>query len=154
MSGLSIIVIFLSKISSFSRLDNFDKFLDKYSKLDINQININKNINVINDKIKKINNLEKQWIGASNLFKNKCTKNNIFDEDEYNDLVEEKNDLKKSIGGIEKDIKTKQSLITEMKEGEICSLCKQPLKDVDHTEQINTLEGEKSAKEKELEKEN
>ena len=77
-----------------------------------------------------------------------------FDEDEYNDLVEEKNDLKISIGGIEKDIKTKQSLITEMKEGEICSLCKQPLKDVDHTEQINTLEGEKSTKEKELEKEN
>ena len=77
-----------------------------------------------------------------------------FDEDEYNDLIEEKNDLKISIGGIEKDIKTKQSLITEMKEGEICSLCKQPLKDVDHTEQINTLEGEKSTKEKELEKEN
>ena len=41
-----------------------------------------------------------------------------------------------------------------MKEGEICSLCKQPLADVDHTEQIKGLEVEKSVKEKELVKEN
>jgi DNA repair exonuclease SbcCD ATPase subunit len=77
-----------------------------------------------------------------------------FDEDEYNDLIDDKNELKISIGGIERDIKTKQSLITEMKEGEICSLCKQPLADVDHTEQIKGLEVEKSVKEKELVKEN
>jgi len=66
------------------KLIDFDKFLDKYSKLDINQIDINKNINVINDKIKKINNLEKQWEKASNIFIEKTKKNNILDEDEYN----------------------------------------------------------------------
>jgi DNA repair exonuclease SbcCD ATPase subunit len=68
-------------------------------------------------------------------------------------LVEEKNDLKISIGGIEKDIKSKEKLVKEMKEGEICSLCKQPLKDVDHTEQIKQLETEIGEKEDELEKE-
>lgn len=77
-----------------------------------------------------------------------------FDEDTYNDLIEDKNELKISIGGIEKDIKSKEKLIKEMKEGEICSLCKQPLKDVDHTEQIKQLETEISGKEDELEKEN
>ena len=77
-----------------------------------------------------------------------------FDEDAYNDLIEDKNELKISIGGIEKDIKSKEKLIKEMKEGEICSLCKQPLKDVDHTEQIKQLETEISGKEDELEKEN
>ena len=76
-----------------------------------------------------------------------------FDEDVYNDLVEEKNDLKISIGGIEKDIKSKEKLVKEMKEGEICSLCKQPLKDVDHTEQIKQLETEIGEKEDDLEKE-
>ena len=76
-----------------------------------------------------------------------------FDEDVYNDLVDVKNELKISIGGIEKDIKSKEKLAKEMKEGEICSLCKQPLKDVDHTEQIRQLESEVGEKEVELEKE-
>tara|TARA_Y100000385_G_C13084640_1_gene635771 strand:- start:44 stop:2407 length:2364 start_codon:yes stop_codon:yes gene_type:complete len=76
-----------------------------------------------------------------------------FDEDMYNDLVDVKNELKISIGGIEKDIKSKEKLVKEMKEGEICSLCKQPLKDVDHTEQIRQLESEVGEKEVELEKE-
>tara|TARA_B100000497_G_scaffold87839_1_gene97962 strand:+ start:506 stop:2869 length:2364 start_codon:yes stop_codon:yes gene_type:complete len=76
-----------------------------------------------------------------------------FDEDVYNDLVDVKNELKISIGGIEKDIKSKEKLVKEMKEGEICSLCKQPLKDVDHTEQIRQLESEVGEKEVELEKE-
>ena len=76
-----------------------------------------------------------------------------FDEDMYNDLVDVKNELKISIGGIEKDIKSKEKLAKEMKEGEICSLCKQPLKDVDHTEQIRQLESEVGEKEVELEKE-
>jgi DNA repair exonuclease SbcCD ATPase subunit len=77
-----------------------------------------------------------------------------FDEDAYNDLVEEQTELKVTIGGIEKDIKSKESNIKQMKEGEICSLCKQPLADVDHTEQIESIETEIHEKEKELEKEN
>lgn len=77
-----------------------------------------------------------------------------FDEDAYNDLVEDKNDLKITIGGIEKDIKDKDNNINQMKEGEICSLCNQPLKDVDHTEQIAAIEVEKSEKTKDLEKQN
>jgi DNA repair exonuclease SbcCD ATPase subunit len=77
-----------------------------------------------------------------------------FDEDAYNDLVEEQTDLKVTIGGIEKDITSKEKDIKQMKEGEICSLCKQPLKDVDHTEQIESIETEIHEKEKELEKEN
>jgi DNA repair exonuclease SbcCD ATPase subunit len=77
-----------------------------------------------------------------------------FDEDAYNELVDEKNDVKVKIGGLEKEVNLIDKDIKQMKEGEICTLCHQPLKDVDHTEQIKGLEKEKKEKTKEIEKEN
>jgi DNA repair exonuclease SbcCD ATPase subunit len=76
-----------------------------------------------------------------------------FDEDLYNELVDEKNDTKVKIGGLEKEVELIDKDIKQMKEGEICTLCHQPLKDVDHTEQIKGLEKEKKNKTKEIEKE-
>jgi DNA repair exonuclease SbcCD ATPase subunit len=76
-----------------------------------------------------------------------------FDEDKYIELTDEQVEIKLSIGSNEKDIKTKEKSIKDMKEGEICGLCKQPLKDVDHTEQIENLETEIHEIEKTLEKE-
>ena len=67
-----------NNINNNLELVEFDKFVDKYSNVDINQIDINNKINVLNDKIKKINNLEKQWNTASEFFKKKC------DVDDYN----------------------------------------------------------------------
>jgi len=76
-----------------------------------------------------------------------------FDEDSYIELTDEQVEVKLSIGSNEKDIKTKEKQIKDMKEGETCGLCKQPLKDVDHTEQIENLETEIHEIEKSLEKE-
>ena len=76
-----------------------------------------------------------------------------FDEDSYIELTDEQVEVKLSIGSNEKDIKTKEKQIKDMKEGETCGLCKQPLKDVDHTEQIENLETEIHEIEKALEKE-
>jgi DNA repair exonuclease SbcCD ATPase subunit len=76
-----------------------------------------------------------------------------FDEDDYNTILDDQTDLKVSIGGINKDIKDYKKLIKEMRDGETCSLCKQDLKDVDHTEQIENTETKVLEKEKDLEKE-
>jgi len=76
-----------------------------------------------------------------------------FDEDTFIELTDEQVEMKLSIGSNEKDINTKEKQIKDMKEGETCGLCKQPLKDIDHTEQIENLESEIHEIEKTLEKE-
>ena len=77
-----------------------------------------------------------------------------FDDDKYNDIVEEQVEFKLSIGGIEKDIEIKEKSIKGMKEGENCSMCRQPLKDVDHTQQILEAESEITQLTENLTKEN
>jgi DNA repair exonuclease SbcCD ATPase subunit len=59
-----------------------------------------------------------------------------FDEDAYKSLNSDKIELKLEIGKVETTIETLGKQIKEMTEGEFCSLCKQPLKDVDHSAQI------------------
>ncbi len=76
-----------------------------------------------------------------------------FDEDTFIELTDEQVEMKLSIGSNEKDINTKEKQIKGMKEGETCGLCKQPLKDIDHTEQIENLETEIHEIKKTLEKE-
>ena len=73
-----------NNINNNLELVDFDKLVDKYSIVDNIQIEINNKINNLNSKIKILNNIDNQWNRASKLFKIKCTKNNIFDEDEYN----------------------------------------------------------------------
>jgi DNA repair exonuclease SbcCD ATPase subunit len=61
-----------------------------------------------------------------------------FDGEKHKELKQQLNDL-----NIEKSNKTIkkngiESLIKNLEEGEFCSLCKQPLKDVDHSEEIES----------------
>jgi DNA repair exonuclease SbcCD ATPase subunit len=63
-----------------------------------------------------------------------------FNEDQWNELNDEKVELKLEIGSLNKDIETNEKSIKGMRDGEFCSLCKQPLKDVDHSEQIKEIE--------------
>ena len=78
----------------------------------------------------------------------------IFDEDEYSELTDLSLELKLSIGSIEKDIKSYNSQITQMKDSEFCTLCKQPLKDVDHSDHITELLENIRIKESELKENN
>jgi len=149
-----------NKVSLINKEDEIESATNKKDKLLAQKVDIDEEVEDVNPQTLEN---EIETLTSDGLSKKKDLEDTLklindigevdFDEDVYNDLVEEKNDLKISIGGIEKDIKSKEKLVKEMKEGEICSLCKQPLKDVDHTEQIKQLETEIGEKEGELEKE-
>jgi DNA repair exonuclease SbcCD ATPase subunit len=66
-----------------------------------------------------------------------------YDEDAHNSLIKEKRELEDSEASIKyeirdtnNDIKKVESLIKELEEGEYCPVCKKPLDDVDHTDEI------------------
>jgi DNA repair exonuclease SbcCD ATPase subunit len=149
-----------NKVSLTNKEDEIDSATKKKDKLLAQKVDIDDEVEEVNPQTLEN---EIETLTNDGLSKKKGLEETIslikeigdvdFDEDVYNDLVDVKNELKISIGGIEKDIKSKEKLAKEMKEGEICSLCKQPLKDVDHTEQIRQLESEVGEKEVELEKE-
>ncbi len=149
-----------NKISLTNKEDEIESATNKKDKLLAQKVDIDEEVEDVNPQTLEN---EIETLTSDGLSKKKDLEDTLklindigevdFDEDVYNDLVEEKNELKISIGGIEKDIKSKEKLVKEMKEGEICSLCKQPLKDVDHTEQIKQLESEIGEKEDDLEKE-
>jgi DNA repair exonuclease SbcCD ATPase subunit len=65
-----------------------------------------------------------------------------FNENEYDNLKTDINDLIVEGRVISDDIKKKESLIKQFEEGSICPTCKRSLDDVDHTEEINTLKSE------------
>jgi DNA repair exonuclease SbcCD ATPase subunit len=149
-----------NKVSLTNKEDEIESATNKKDKLLAQKVDIDEEVEDVNPQTleNEIETLTNDGLGKKkDLEETLKLINDIgevdFDEDVYNDLVEEKNDLKISIGGIEKDIKSKEKLVKEMKEGEICSLCKQPLKDVDHTEQIKQLEIEIGEKEDDIEKE-
>lgn len=73
-----------------------------------------------------------------------------FDEDYYNDLESGKNDLINKYYELSNTIKQKKEKVQELKNSEYCPTCKQPLKDVDHSQEIEQLNSELSEKEKEL----
>ena len=149
-----------NKVSLTNKEDEIDSATKKKDKLLAQKVDIDDEVEEVNPQTLEN---EIETLTNDGLSKKKDLEETIslikeigdvdFDEDVYNDLVDVKNELKISSGGIEKDIKSKEKLVKEMKEGEICSLCKQPLKDVDHTEQIRQLESEVGEKEVELEKE-
>lgn len=149
-----------NKVSLINKEDEIESATNKKDKLLAQKVDIDEEVEDVNPQTLEN---EIETLTSDGISKKKDLEDTLklindigevdFDEDVYNDLVDEKNDLKISIGGIEKDIKSKEKLVKEMKEGEICSLCKQPLKDVDHTEQIKQLETEIGEKEDELEKE-
>jgi DNA repair exonuclease SbcCD ATPase subunit len=65
-----------------------------------------------------------------------------FNEDDYDKLKTEINDLIVDGRVISDDIKKKELLIKQFEEGSICPTCKRSLDDVDHTEEINQLKND------------
>jgi len=60
----------------------------------------------------------------------------LYDEEEHKTLIKENKTLVSDDLEIKSEIKNITKLIKNLEEGEICSLCKQPLKDVDNTQEI------------------
>jgi len=61
-----------------------------------------------------------------------------YDEDKHNECVKKERELQTKLSQHQSTIKTKERLIKQLKEGEFCPTCKQPLKDVDHSTEIDT----------------
>jgi DNA repair exonuclease SbcCD ATPase subunit len=59
-----------------------------------------------------------------------------YDEDLHRDYVKQERDLSLEVERTKSKIKETQVRIKNLEEGEFCSLCKQPLADVDHSEEI------------------
>lgn len=59
-----------------------------------------------------------------------------YNETEHNKSIKEDRDFRVKESTINSTIKTTEKLIKDLQEGEFCPTCKQPLKDVDHTEEI------------------
>jgi DNA repair exonuclease SbcCD ATPase subunit len=59
-----------------------------------------------------------------------------YDEDLHKEYVKEERRFNLEIAKIESNIKTTQERIKNLEEGEFCSLCKQALADVDHSDEI------------------
>ena len=88
---------------------------------------VEKNSNKLQDKLNVVN-----------LVKPKDT----YKEEEHKLLIKENKTLTSNDLEIKSDIKNITKLIKNLEEGEICSLCKQPLKDVDHTQEIKDNQDE------------
>jgi DNA repair exonuclease SbcCD ATPase subunit len=59
-----------------------------------------------------------------------------YDEELHKEYVKKERDVSLSLEKIKVQIKDTKSRIKNLEEGEFCSLCKQPLVDVDHSEEI------------------
>lgn len=59
-----------------------------------------------------------------------------YDEDLHKELIKQERQESLELDKIKSKIKQTKSLIKNLVEGEFCSLCKQPLADVDHSEEI------------------
>lgn len=59
-----------------------------------------------------------------------------YDEDLHKDYVKKERETNLRVEKIKSQIKDTESRIKNLEEGEFCSLCKQPLADVDHSEEI------------------
>lgn len=71
-------------------------------------------------------------------------------EKEHKSLLETNKTLITKRSEIKTEIKNLSKIIKNLEDGEICSMCKQPLKDVDHTEEIKDNKNKLNFYEKEL----
>ena len=60
-----------------------------------------------------------------------------YDEDLHKELVKQERTISLEVEKLKSNIKDTKSRIKNLEEGEFCSLCKQPLADVDHSGEIN-----------------
>ncbi len=61
----------------------------------------------------------------------------VYDEEEHNEAIKKQREYSIDKGKKEGEISSVEKLIKDLEEGEFCPTCGQPLKDVDHTEEIN-----------------
>jgi DNA repair exonuclease SbcCD ATPase subunit len=61
-----------------------------------------------------------------------------YDEELHREYIKKERDLSIEVERTKTKIKDTQKLIKNLEEGEFCSLCKQPLADVDHSEEIES----------------
>jgi DNA repair exonuclease SbcCD ATPase subunit len=60
-----------------------------------------------------------------------------YDEDHHNDLIKRERGFQTEKAKLEAEITRTEKLVCELEEGEFCPTCKQPLADVDHTDEIS-----------------
>lgn len=75
-----------------------------------------------------------------------------YDEDLHKELVKEERELNLGVEKVKSKIKETESRIKNLEEGEFCSLCKQPLADVDHSQEIEENKGKLNTLETDLKK--
>ena len=108
---------------------------------DINPDLVKVNPETLKEEIEKVveeGNKLKDKLKLVNLTKPKI----IYEEEEHKLLIKENKTLTTEDLEIKSEIKNITKLIKNLEEGEICSLCKQPLKDVDHTQEIKDNQDE------------
>ena len=100
----------------------------------VNPENLKEEIEKVVEEANKL----KDKLNLLNLTKPKIT----YEEEEHKLLIKENKTLTTKDLEIKSEIKNITKLIKNLEEGEICSLCKQPLKDVDHTQEIKDNQDE------------
>ena len=65
-----------------------------------------------------------------------------YNEDDHDVIKKKLNDINVILGVTQNDIKNKEKLINQLENSLFCPTCKQSLKDVDHTEEINSSKNE------------
>jgi DNA repair exonuclease SbcCD ATPase subunit len=65
-----------------------------------------------------------------------------YNEDDHEKIIAESHNIILDGKTIKNEVDVKQNFIKQLKEGSICPTCKQPLKDVDHTNEILNSENE------------
>jgi len=60
----------------------------------------------------------------------------VYDEDKHDELIKDERNLRLKRGTLGNEITNIESLIKNLEDGEFCNTCKQPLVDVDHTNEI------------------
>jgi DNA repair exonuclease SbcCD ATPase subunit len=126
------------------RLNSSKKDIDQ-SVIKLNPDKINREISEITDKGLKqktqIESYEKQIKDIGEV---------TYDELKYEELTKDFHTTNSLIDSLNRDIRDLKNKIKALEEGEICPTCKQPLKDVDHSEEIKTIGDNIIKKEKEI----
>lgn len=116
---------------------NRDKLLSSmYTELDKSLVTINPRLvqTDIDELIEKTKKIQKQIDGV-----NVVEPSKYYLEEKHSVVTTKINNLTVDKNLNEKTIVNKNTLITQLKEGEFCPTCKRPFDDVDHTNEINEL---------------
>jgi DNA repair exonuclease SbcCD ATPase subunit len=88
----------------------------------------------IEDILEKGKKKKAEYEDANSIFKEMVEP--VYDEDLHKEYVKQERELTLEVERVKSKIKETEGRIKNLEEGEFCSLCKQPLADVDHSEEI------------------